>query len=96
MKFALGFDFSSAPFGFASESDTGANNCSSGFVFTKTIVLNWNKSEHAAKTMPTMKSVRNQVAVAGTLAKKKTYLTTWLHSGCDPKWVFCEIGRAHV
>src|SRR5258707_14701949 len=28
---------------------------------------------------------RNQVAVALTSAKKKTYLTRWLHDGCGPK-----------
>ena len=28
---------------------------------------------------------RSQVAVAPTLTKNRTYLTRWLHSGCDPK-----------
>ena len=52
-------------------------------------VVNLNKREHAAKTIPTMKKTRSQVAVAGMLAKKRTYLTTWLQSGCDPKLLSC-------
>ena len=52
-------------------------------------VPNPNNRKNAAKTMPSKKKARSQVAVASTLVKKRTYLTTWLQSGSGPKRLFC-------
>ena len=52
-------------------------------------VLNPDNRKNAAKTKPSKKKARSQVAVASMLVKKRTYLTTWLQSGSGPKRLFC-------